>query len=147
MIPVIPARLVTTGLILIVAAAALGYAYAQGRSDGAAHERAECLDREAERTAAAEGDRTELRAQIDAWEAERRRLEQGAANAIAEIRVEYLPGKTIVRREVVEKPIYSECRIGGEMLKTLNDALTGRPSHIEHSDPKKPSQEGIPVSF
>ena len=147
MIPVIPARLVTTGLILIVAAAALGYAYAQGRSDGAAHERAECLDREAERTAAAERDRTEWRAQIDAWEAERRRLEQEAADAIAEIRVEYLPGKTIVRREVVEKPIYSECRIGGEMLKTLNDALTGRPSHIEHSDPKKPSQEGIPVSF
>ena len=39
MIPVIPARLVTTGLILIVAAAALGYAYAQGRSDGAARAR------------------------------------------------------------------------------------------------------------
>ena len=123
MIPVIPARLVTTGLILIVAAAALGYAYAQGRSDGAAHERAECLDREAERTAAAERDRTEWRAQIDAWEAERRRLEQEAADAIAEIRVEYLPGKTEIRRQIVERAVYRDCRIDDGMRDILNAAL------------------------
>ena len=127
MIPVIPARLVTTGLILIVAAAALGYAYAQGRSDGAAHERAECLDREAERTAAAERDRTEWRAQIDAWEAERRRLEQEAADAIAEIRVEYLPGKTEIRRQIVECAVYRDCRIDDGMRDILNAALRGRP--------------------
>ena len=139
MIPVIPARLVTTGLILIVAAAALGYAYAQGRSDGAAHERAECLDREAERTAAAERDRTEWRAQIDAWEAERRKAEQEAANAIGQIRTEYLPAKTIVRREVVEKQVYNECRIGGEVFDTLNAALTGRLIRSGHSDLKTPS--------
>jgi len=143
----IPLRLYGYAAAAVGLLATVGTAYTVGRLDGSAHERSACLSREAVRTAAAERDRAEWRAQIDAWEAERRRLEQGAANAIAEIRVEYLPGKTIVRREVVEKPIYSECRIGGEMLKTLNDALTGRPSHIEHSDPKKPSQEGIPVSF
>lgn len=146
MITVSP-RLIAYGVVSALLIGSHAAMYAGGRSAGATASDARWLAVRAEEQAQREALQTRWRAQLDAWEAERRRLEQGAANAIAEIRVEYLPGKTIVRREVVEKPIYSECRIGGEMLKTLNDALTGRPSHIEHSDPKKPSQEGIPVSF
>lgn len=135
----IPLRLYYYAAAAVALLAAVGTAYTVGRLDGRAHERSACLTREAERTAAAERDRTEWRAQIDAWEAERRRLEQGAANAIAEIRVEYLPGKTIVRREVVEKQVYNECRIGGEVFDTLNAALTGRLIRSGHSDLKTPS--------
>lgn len=127
MIPVIPARLVTTGLILIVAAAALGYAYAQGRSDGAAHERAECLDREAERTAAAERDRAGWQAQIDALDAARRRAAQEAANAIIQVRTEYLPGRIEVRREVVERAVYRACVVSDRVRDILDGALAGRP--------------------
>ena len=107
--------------------AAVGTAYTVGRLDGKAHERSACLTREAERTAAAERDRTEWRAQIDAWEAERRRLEQEAADAIAEIRVEYLPGKTEIRRQIVERAVYRDCRIDDGMRDILNAALRGRP--------------------
>jgi len=126
-IPVIPARLVTTGLILIVAAAALGYAYAQGRSDGAAHERAECLDREAARTSLAERQRQEWRDQIDALEADRRRAEQEAADAIVQIRTEYLPGRIEVRREVVERAVYRDCVVSDRVRDILDGALAGRP--------------------
>lgn len=135
----IPLRLYYYAAAAVALLAAVGTAYTVGRLDGRAHERSACLTREAERTAAAERDRTEWRAQIDAWEAERRRLEQEAADAIAEIRVEYLPGKTIVRREVVEKQVYNECRIGGEVFDTLNAALTGRLIRSGHSDLKTPS--------
>ena len=135
----IPLRLYYYAAAAVALLAAVGTAYTVGRLDGRAHERSACLTREAERTAAAERDRTEWRAQIDAWEAERRRLEQGAANAIAEIRTEYLPAKTIVRREVVEKQVYNECRIGGEVFDTLNAALTGRLIRSGHSDLKTPS--------
>ena len=135
----IPLRLYYYAAAAVALLAAVGTAYTVGRLDGRAHERSACLTREAERTAAAERDRAEWRAQIDAWEAERRRLEQEAANAIAEIRTEYLPAKTIVRREVVEKQVYNECRIGGEVFDTLNAALTGRLIRSGHSDLKTPS--------
>lgn len=135
----IPLRLYTYAAAAVALLATVGTAYTVGRMDGRAHERSACLSREAERTAAAERDRTEWRAQIDAWEAERRKAEQEAANAIGQIRTEYLPAKTIVRREVVEKQVYNECRIGGEVFDTLNAALTGRLIRSGHSDLKTPS--------
>ena len=123
----IPLRLYTYAAAAVALLAAVGTAYYCGRIDGQAHAIAACLTREAERTAAAERDRTEWRAQIDAWEAERRRLEQEAADAIAEIRVEYLPGKTEIRRQIVERAVYRDCRIDDGMRDILNAALRGRP--------------------
>lgn len=123
----IPLRPYTYAAAAVALLAAVGTAYTVGRLDGRAHERSACLSREAERTAAAERDRAEWRAQIDAWEAERRRLEQGAANAIAEIRVEYLPGRTEIKRQIVERAVYRDCRIDDGMRDILNAALRGRP--------------------
>ena len=123
----IPLRPYTYAAAAVALLATVGTAYTVGRLDGRAHERSACLTREAERTAAAERDRTEWRAQIEAWEAERRRLEQEAADAVAEIRVEYLPGKTEVRRQIVERAVYRDCRIDDGMRDILNAALRGRP--------------------
>ena len=50
-----------------------------------------------------------------------------AADAIAEIRVEYLPGKTEIRRQIVERAVYRDCRIDDGMRDILNAALRGRP--------------------
>ena len=123
----IPLRPYTYAAAAVALLATVGTAYTVGRLDGRAHERSACLTREAERTAAAERDRTEWRAQIEAWEAERRRLEQEAADAVAEIRVEYLPGKTEVRRQIVERAVYRDCRIDDGMRDILNAALRGHP--------------------
>lgn len=123
----IPLRPYTYAAAAVALLATVGTAYTVGRLDGRAHERSACLSREAERTAAAERDRAEWRAQIDAWEAERRRLEQEAADAIAEIRVEYLPGRTEIKRQIVERAVYRDCRIDSGVRDILNAALRGRP--------------------
>jgi hypothetical protein len=55
--------------------------------------------------------------------------QQEAADAVAQVRVEYLPGKVIVKREIVREPVYSDsrCRVSSGMRDTLNRALAGRP--------------------
>jgi hypothetical protein len=69
----------------------------------------------------------EWRAQIDAYEAARRKAEQEAADAINEIRVEYLPGKIEIRKQLVDRPVYRECRVDERVRDILDAALRGRP--------------------
>jgi hypothetical protein len=124
---VIPLRPYTYAAAAVALLAAVGTAYTVGRLDGRAHERSTCLSREAQRTAAAERDRAEWRAQIDAFDAARRRAEQEAANAIVQIRTEYLPAKIEVRREVVERAVYRGCAVSARVRDILAAALAGHP--------------------
>jgi len=68
-----------------------------------------------------------LRDQLAERDAALARKTEEAAHAVAEVRTEYLPGKTIVRREVVEVPAYRDCRITGSVRHALDAALAGRP--------------------
>lgn len=116
------------GLAAAVAlSVALGWAYLQGRSDGAAHEAArwQADAIKAQQKAAQQAEA--LRAQLAEREAALAAKVQEAANAVETVRTEYLPGKTIVRREVVEVPAYRDCRITGSVRHALDAALAGRP--------------------
>lgn len=123
----IPLRLYTYAAAAVALLAAVGTAYYCGRIDGQAHAIAACLTREAERTAAAERDRAGWQAQIDALDAARRRAAQEAANAIIQVRTEYLPGRIEVRREVVERAVYRACVVSDRVRDILTAALAGRP--------------------
>lgn len=98
-------------------------AYEAGSIREAAKWRAEKIAAQAEEMAA----RQALQAALDARTAELAKRTQEAADAVAEIRTEYLPGKTVIRREVVERPVFRDCRVGDGMRNTLNAALAGRP--------------------
>lgn len=111
-----------------IAAMALGGAYLRGRGDGHAAEAVQWQKREIDRQAQAAIEREQLQASIDAQVAERAARQQEAADAATQIRVEYLPAKTIVKREVVERPVFRECRVGHGLLGTLNAALRGTPT-------------------
>ena len=123
----IPLRLYGYAAAAVGLLATVGTAYTVGRLDGSAHERSACLSREAVRTAAAERDRAEWQAQIDALDAARRRAAQEAANAIIQVRTEYLPGRIEVRREVVERAVYRACVVSDRVRDILTAALAGRP--------------------
>jgi len=74
-------------------------------------------------------EREALQQQLREREAKWVKQQQEAANAVAQVRVEYLPGRTIVKREIVREPVYSDsrCRVSSGMRDTLNAALAGRP--------------------
>jgi len=114
--------------LAVLLALMLGAAYVRGRSDGRAVEAQAWQRRAAAAEAQALADRetisralAERQAQLDAKTRE-------AADAVAQIRTEYLPAKTVVRREVAERVVYRECRVGGGMRDTLDAALRGRPA-------------------
>lgn len=105
----------------------IGGSYVKGRSDGRAVQAAEYAQEVATAHAQAEAERAALQAALDARTAELARKSEEVANAVEAVRVEYLPGKTIVRREVVERAVFRECHIGDGMRDTINAALAGRP--------------------
>lgn len=72
-------------------------------------------------------EREALQQQLREREAKWVQQQQEAADAIATVRVEYLPGKTIVKREIVREPRYRDCAVSPGMRDTLNAALAGRP--------------------
>ena len=74
-------------------------------------------------------EREALQQQLREREAKWVQQQQEAADAVAQVRVEYLPGKVIVKREIVREPVYSDsrCRVSSGMRDTLNRALAGRP--------------------
>ena len=72
-------------------------------------------------------EREALQQQLREREAKWVQQQQEAADAIAAVRVEYLPGKTIVKREVVERAVFRECRVTPAALDAINGALIGRP--------------------
>ena len=112
---------------VLVLLAMLGGAYGKGRSDGRAVQAAEYAQELAEAAQAAAQERAALQAALDARTAELAKRTQEAADAVVQVRTEYLPGKTIVRREVVEVPAYRDCRITGSVRHALDAALAGRP--------------------
>lgn len=122
--PLAPYRWLAMGLALMVLT---GGAYLRGRGDGHAAEAAQWQKREIDRQAQAQSEREQLQHELDARTALLAQRQQEAADAIQQVRVEYLPAKTIVKREVVERAVYRECVVDDSMRDTLNAALRGTP--------------------
>lgn len=125
-------------IIAAVIAALVAGAYIGGRSDGRAVQAVECAADKAKAEAKALKERQAIQDALNARAAELERAQQEGANAIAQVRVEYLPAKTIVKREVVEKRVFTDCRIGDGMRDTINAALGGKPTATERA-----SEDGV----
>ena len=101
--------------------------YLKGHKAGSTRELAKCqaqqLQDAQDASHALEAIQQQLREREIEWAAK----QQEAADAIAHVRVEYLPGKTIVKREIVREPRYRGCVVSPGMRDTLNAALAGRP--------------------
>ena len=113
--------------IVAVLAGLYGIAYTKGHKAGAAAEVAKCQSRALEDAQEASRALEALQQQLREREAQWVQQQQEAADAVAQVRVEYLPGRTIVKREIVERAVFRDCRIGDGMRDTLNSALAGRP--------------------
>lgn len=121
-----PRLIICLAIAALLAATHIGVAakaYEAGSIREAAKWRAEKIAAQAEEMAA----RQALQAALDARTAELAKRTQEAADAVEHVRTEYLPGKTIVRREVVEVPAYRDCRVTGSVRDAINAALAGRP--------------------
>lgn len=114
--------------LALVAVALLAGAYAKGRADGHAVEASHWQARELAQQQRAIAERAQLQAALDARSAALAARQQEAADAVVQIRTEYLPSKTIVKREVVERAVYRECVVGERMRDVLNAALRGDPA-------------------
>lgn len=101
--------------------------YLKGHKAGAVRELAKCQARQLQDAQEASRALEALQQQLREREAKWVQQQQEAADAIAQVRVEYLPGKTIVKREVVREPVYRSCVVSPGMRDTLNAALAGRP--------------------
>lgn len=101
--------------------------YWKGHKAGAVREVAKCQAQQLQDAQDASRALESLQQQLREREAKWVRQQQEAADAIAQVRVEYLPGKTIVKREVVREPRYRDCVVSPGMRDTLNSALAGRP--------------------
>lgn len=103
--------------------------YLKGHKAGAVAEVAKCQARAIEDAQDASRAIEAIQQQLREREAKWVKQQQEAANAVAQVRVEYLPGRTIVKREIVREPVYSDsrCRVSGGMRDTLNAALRGTP--------------------
>lgn len=119
----------------VVAAAALVASHTVAWRTGAGVERSHWQAQQIEQQAAQAAQAAEWRAQIDAYDAARRKAEQEAADAINEIRVEYLPGKIEIRKQFVDRPVYRECRVDERVRDILDAALRGRPAAPAASGP------------
>jgi hypothetical protein len=114
------------GLVLALVATH-GTAYVRGRADGGAREAAHWQADALKAAEAASRERAAIQRALDERTAALAKQQREAADAVAQIRVEYLPGKTLVRREVAERVVYRDCRVGERMRDTINSALAGRP--------------------
>lgn len=113
--------------IVAVLAGLYGIAYTKGHKAGTTRELAKCQARALEDAQDASRALEAIQQQLREREAKWVKQQQEAANAVAQVRVEYLPGKTIVKREVVREPRYRDCVVSPGMRDTLNAALAGRP--------------------
>jgi len=121
-----PRVLIALAVVAILAATHAGVA-AKAYEAGSVREAARWQAQEIERQQQAAKQAQALRDQLAERDAALARKTEEAAHAVAEVRTEYLPGKTIVRREVVEVPAYRDCRVTPATLGAINGALTGRP--------------------
>ena len=120
-------RLYAAAGAALVLLALLAGAYTKGRGDGRAVQAAEYATERATAAQEAEQERQALQAALDARTAELARRTQEAADVVVQVRTEYLPGKTEVRRIVVDRPVYRDCRIDAGLRDILDAALAGRP--------------------
>ena len=101
--------------------------YLKGHKAGTTRELAKCQAQQLQDAQAASRALEAIQQQLREREAKWVRQQEEAANAVAQVRVEYLPGRTIVKREIVERAVFRDCRIGDGMRDTINSALAGRP--------------------
>ena len=101
--------------------------YLKGHKAGATRELAKCQAQQIEDAQDASRALEALQQQLREREAQWVQQQQEAADAVAQVRVEYLPGKTVVKREIVREPVYRTCVVSPGMRDTLNAALRGRP--------------------
>ena len=119
---------VYAGLAIVAVLAGLyGIAYTKGHKAGAAAEVAKCQSQQLQDAQDASRALEALQQQLREREAQWVQQQQEAADAVAQVRVEYLPGKTVVKREIVREPVYRTCVVSPGMRDTLNAALAGRP--------------------
>lgn len=55
---------------------------------------------------------------------------KGAADAIAKIQVRNVTTKQILEREIQTNTVYADCKHSPDGLRTLNEAITGRPQPV-----------------
>ncbi len=101
--------------------------YLKGYKAGAVAEVAKCQAQQIEDAQDASRALEAIQQQLRDREAKWVKQQQEAADAVAQVRVEYLPGRTIVKREIVREPVYRSCVVSPGMRDTLNAALAGRP--------------------
>ena len=101
--------------------------YWKGHKAGSVAELAKCQAQQIEDAHEASRTLEAIQQQLREREAQWVRQQQEAADAVAQVRVEYLPGKVIVKREVVERAVFRDCRVTPTALAAINGALTGRP--------------------
>ena len=104
----------------------MGGTFAKGVSWGRTQATEKCQAEKLESQQREIVERAALQAAIDQREEQIRERERRGADAVIKVRTEYLPGKVVVKREVVERAVFRDCRIGG-MRDTLNAALAGKP--------------------
>ena len=104
----------------------MGGTFAKGVSWGRTQATEKCQAEKLESQQREIVERAALQAAIDQREEQIRERERRGADAVIKVRTEYLPGKVVVKREVVERAVFRDCRIGG-MRDTINAALAGKP--------------------
>ena len=101
--------------------------YWKGHKAGSVAELAKCQAQQIEDAHEASRTLEAIQQRLREREAKWTAQHQEAADAVAQVRVEYLPGKVIVKREIVREPRYRDCAVSPGMRDTLNAALAGRP--------------------
>ena len=100
------------GLICIIGL--MGGSFAKGASWGRTQATERCQAEQLERQQQDIVERAALQAK-----------QQEIADAVVKVRTEYLPAKTIVKREVAERVVYRECRADDRLYELANAALRG----------------------
>lgn len=127
--------LILAALIGLIAIA--GGSFGKGASWGGTRATAKCQAEKLEAQAQEIVERAALQAAIDKRDAELQAKEAEVADAIVKVRTEYLPGKTVVKREVVERAVFRECRVGDGMRRTIDAALAGHPVPGAGAEPSR----------
>lgn len=122
--------------ILAVAGGSFGKGAEWGRTRAVAQCQAEKLEAQQREIV----ERAALQAAIDERTRERDELLQRTAEVVDRVRTEYLPSKTIVKREIVR--LSPDCRIGDGLRGIVNAALAGRPVSSSQTEPAADS--GVP---
>ena len=134
-------------LIAIIAICALtGAAFVKGIGIGAKTEAAKWqADKIKDQQAAAEK-AAEAREKIAELEYERNEKLLRGGEDIAEIHVVQTPARIEIQKQIVERPVYRDCRVDDGMLQLINDARAGRGLRTEAVPVAEDSVSGKPAS-